>query len=167
AIIGLDKYPIFNSEIDMERKEIRIKHFFNVGVAVDTEQGLMVPVVRNCERKSITEIAIEINDSAASARERKLGLTEMSGSSFSVTNYGSVGVRFATPIINPPNTAILGVGRIAQRAVVVDGKIVIQRMLPLSFCFDHRVADGAAGAGFLAEVMRHLEHPSELLVDLI
>jgi pyruvate dehydrogenase E2 component (dihydrolipoamide acetyltransferase) len=167
VIIGLNKYPIFNSEIDMERKEIRVKHFFNVGVAVDTEQGLVVPVIRNCDRKSITEIAIEINDAAKGARERKLPLDELSGSSFSVTNYGSVGARFATPIINPPNTAILGIGRISEQAVVRDGKIVIRKMLPLSFCFDHRVADGAVAAGFLGEVMRHLSNPGELLVDLI
>src|SRR3989338_2385950 len=156
SIVALTKYPIFNSEIDVEKKEIRIKHFFNVGIAVDTPEGLVVPVVRDCDKKSITEIAIEIADMAKEARDRKISLEQIKGSSFSITNYGSVGARFATPIINPPNTAILGVGRISDRAVVRDGKVVVRQMLPLSFGFDHRIADGAVAAEFLSELMRHL-----------
>ncbi len=165
AIVALNKYPIFNSEIDMEKEEIRVKHFFNIGIAVDTPVGLIVPVLKRADQKSITELAIEIQELARAARERKLPLDDISGSSFSITNFGSVGTRFATPIINPPNTAILGIGRIADRAVVKNGGIMIRKMIPLSFGFDHRVSDGAQAAEFMGELMRHLEDPELLLVN--
>jgi pyruvate dehydrogenase E2 component (dihydrolipoamide acetyltransferase) len=165
CLVALEKFPYFNASIDDETSEIVLKHYYHIGIAVDTEEGLMVPVIRNAEQKTITQLAIEIQEIAQAARERKLGIDDLKGSSFSITNYGSVGGRFGTPIINYPNVAVLGMGRIADRPAVRDGRIDIRQLFPLSLTFDHRIVDGAQASQFLDEIMKHLEDPGLLLVD--
>lgn len=165
CLIALEKFPYFNASLDDEKNEIVLKHYYHIGIAVDTEEGLMVPVIRNADEKTITQLAIEIQELAKASRERKIALDDLKGSSFSITNYGSVGGRFGTPIINYPNVAVLGMGRIVDRPVVRDGRIDIRKMFPLSLTFDHRIVDGAQASQFLDEIMKHLEDPGLLLVD--
>lgn len=165
CLVALQKFPYFNASIDEEKNEIVLKHFFHIGIAVDTEEGLMVPVIRNANEKSIVQLALEIAEYAKEARERKIKLDDLKGSSFSITNYGSVGGKWGTPIINYPNVAVLGLGHIAEKPVVVEGKVVVRKMFPLSLTFDHRIVDGAQASQFLSQIMKHLEDPGLLLVD--
>ncbi len=165
CVVALQKYPIFNASLDDETNEIVLKHYYHIGIAVDTEDGLMVPVIKNADQKSMFELAIEIQELAKAARERKVLLDDLRGSSFSITNYGSVGAQYGTPIINPPNVAILGVGKIVSKPVVRNGAVVAGLVLPLTFTFDHRVADGAQAAAFLNTVLSLLADPDELLVE--
>lgn len=165
CVLALQKFPYFNASIDDEKAEIVLKHYFHIGIAVDTEDGLMVPVIRNADQKTIVELAIEIQELAKSARERRISLDDLKGSSFSITNYGSLGGRFGTPIINYPNVAVLGLGRIAERPIVKNGQIVISKTLPVSLTFDHRIVDGAQAAAFIDEILKHLQDPGLLLVD--
>ncbi|MBU0635718.1 2-oxo acid dehydrogenase subunit E2 [Candidatus Micrarchaeota archaeon] len=165
CLIALEKYSYFNASIDDIKQEIVLKHYYHIGIAVETEEGLMVPVIKNADNKSMVEIAIEIQELATEARERKIRLEDLKGSSFSITNYGSIGGRFGTPVINHPNVAILGLGKIQERAVVREGKIVVRRMFPVSLTFDHRIVDGAQASLFLEEILKHLEDPGLLLID--
>lgn len=165
CLVALEKYPYFNASLDDSTNEIVLKHYYHIGIAVDTEEGLFVPVIRNADEKSITQLAIEIQELAKASRERKISIDDLKGSSFSITNYGSVGGRFGTPIINYPNAAVLGLGRIADRPTVRDGRLDIRKMFPLSLTFDHRIVDGAQASQFLDEIMKHLEDPGLLLVD--
>ncbi len=166
AVTGaLKKYPYVNASFDEEKGEIIKKNFYNVGVAVATDHGLMVPVIRDADDKSALELARDMNDKAERAREKKLSLDEMRGGTFTVTNWGSIGGEYGTPIINPPEVGIMGVGRIQEKPVVEDGEITIAKVLPLSFTFDHRVIDGAYGAEFLMEVVKHLEDPDKMILD--
>ncbi len=163
----LDQAPDFNAHFDNEKNEIVQKKAHNIGIAVDTPEGLMVPVVKDVDRRSIIEIAQEIEHLAASAKERKLKLEDMRGGTFTITNIGSVGGMYSTPIINPPEVAIMGVHRIKEMPLVVDGRIKPRKVLGLSLCFDHRVVDGAAATLFMNIVMKHLEDPDRMLVDMI
>jgi pyruvate dehydrogenase E2 component (dihydrolipoamide acetyltransferase) len=165
CLIALEKFPYFNASIDDSTNEIVLKHYYHIGIAVDTEEGLMVPVIRNADEKTITQLAIEIQELAQHARERKLSIDDLKGSSFSITNYGSVGGRFGTPIINYPNVAVLGMGRIAERPTVRNGRLDIRQLFPLSLTFDHRIVDGAQASQFLDEILKHLEDPGLLLID--
>lgn len=140
----------------LEGEEIILKKYYNIGVAVDTEEGLIVPVVKGADSKDIKAIAKEIEKLANDARTKKVNLMDLRGSSFSVTNLGSIGVEFFTPIINYPESAILGVGRIMEKPVVKSGKIEIRKMLPLSLTYDHRIVDGAQAARFMNDVMERL-----------
>jgi 2-oxoisovalerate dehydrogenase E2 component (dihydrolipoyl transacylase) len=160
AASALKAFPNVNSSLDD-------KHYYNIGCAVDTEAGLIVPVVKDIDRKSIFEIAGEIVDKAGKARDGKLAPDEISGSSFSVTNMGSVGSLFSFPIINVPDAAILGVHTIQERPVVRDGQIVIRHMMYLSLSFDHRLIDGAEGGRFVRHMARLLENPDLLLLEAI
>lgn len=165
AVVALQKYPMFNSSLDDDKSEIILKHYYNIGIAVDTDDGLMVPVIKNADQKSMFELAIEIQDLSKSARERKIAIDDLKGSSFSITNYGSVGAQYATPIINYPNVAILGVGKIVQKPVVKNGQVAVGLVLPLTFTFDHRIADGAMASAFLNTVLKLLADPDFLLVE--
>ena len=165
CLAALKKHPHFNASLDEETQEIVFKKYYNIGVAVHTGDGLMVPVVKDVDKKTILEIAKEIDELAEKARSREIALEDLKGQSFTITNYGSVGGTYGTPIINYPDVAILGVGRIDDRAVVMDGVITIRKILPLSLAFDHRVVDGAQAAYFLEEIIAHLEDPNLLLVD--
>ncbi|MFH0954745.1 MAG: dihydrolipoamide acetyltransferase family protein [Candidatus Micrarchaeota archaeon] len=165
VVVALRQYPIFNASLDDETNEIVLKHYYHIGIAVDTEDGLIVPVIKNADQKSMFELAIEIQELAKACRERKIALNDLRGSSFSITNYGSVGAQFGTPIINYPNVAILGVGKIVPKPVVKNGLVVAGLVLPLTFTFDHRIADGAQAAAFLGTVLQLLADPDFLLVE--
>lgn len=164
VIIGLKEHPEFNSSFDEETKELVLKHYYHMGIATDTDRGLMVPVLEDVDKLSIVEIAKGIEDLSVRARENKLELSELRGSTFSLTNYGSIGGMFGIPIINYPEAAILGIGRIVEKPVVVDGRIVARRMLPLSLSYDHRIIDGASGAKFLNLLKYLLIDPEVLLL---
>jgi 2-oxoisovalerate dehydrogenase E2 component (dihydrolipoyl transacylase) len=167
AASALKAFPNVNSSLDDAAGEIVRKKYYNIGCAVDTEAGLIVPVIKDIDRKSIFEIAGEIVDKAGKARDGKLAPDEISGSSFSVTNMGSVGSLFSFPIINVPDAAILGVHTIQERPVVRDGQIVIRHMMYLSLSFDHRLIDGAEGGRFVRHMARLLENPDLLLLEAI
>ena len=162
---GLKKFPQFNSSIDMEKKEIIYKNYFNIGVAVDTDHGLIVPVIRDVERKNLTDISVELNVLAEKARTRKISLDEMQGGCFTITNLGGIGGTYFTPIVNVPEVAILGVSRGVYEPVYSDGIFKPRNMLPLSLSYDHRIIDGADGARFLRWVCEALQEPFKLLVD--
>ncbi len=167
ATTALKAFPNLNSSFDEATQEIVHKQYYNLGCAVDTEAGLIVPVVKDVDRKSITEIAREISDLASKTREGKASPESLSGSSFSVTNMGSAGSLLSFPIINVPDAAILGVQTIQERAVVRDGQIVIRSMMYLSLSFDHRLVDGAEAARFLRHISNLLESPDLLLLEAI
>ncbi|MBI1919777.1 MAG: 2-oxo acid dehydrogenase subunit E2 [Geobacter sp.] len=162
---ALREHPYLNAAIDDEGEAIILKKHFHFGIAVETPDGLMVPVIRDVDKKSIIELAAEIQELGQKARERTISLDEMKGSSFTITNYGHFGGIFATPIINWPDVAILGFGRIAERPWILRGEIAVRRILPLSLTFDHRVTDGADAALFLGKVVRYLEDPGLLFVE--
>ncbi|MBR9707439.1 MAG: 2-oxo acid dehydrogenase subunit E2 [Candidatus Diapherotrites archaeon] len=158
------KYPKLNASLDEEAGDILIKKYYNVAVSVQTEAGLMVVVLKRVEIKSILEIAKELDELANKAKDRTINLADLKGQSFTITSPGSLGGIFSTPIINPPDVAILGVHKIQEKPVVRDGKIEIRKVLPLAVTFDHRVVDGADAALWLNEVMKHLSDPALLLI---
>ncbi|MBI5639711.1 MAG: 2-oxo acid dehydrogenase subunit E2 [Nitrospirae bacterium] len=162
---ALSEHPMLNASIDETREEIIIKRYFNIGVAVDTPDGLMVPVIKEPAKKTIRELAAEIQALGVKARERKIKLEEMKGGTFTITNYGHFGGTFATPIINYPEVAILGTGKISDKPWVKDGRIVIRKILPLSLTFDHRVTDGVDASRFLSRVMNFIEDPALLFIE--
>lgn len=164
VVTVLKQYPEFNSSFDEEQGELILKHFYHIGIATDTDRGLIVPVLRDADKKSILEIAREIEDLSSRAKENKMEIHELKGSSFSVTNYGSIGGLFGIPIINYPESAILGIGRIVKKPIVKDDEIVIAHMLPLSLSYDHRIIDGASGARFLNLLSELLSDPEILLM---
>jgi pyruvate dehydrogenase E2 component (dihydrolipoamide acetyltransferase) len=162
---AVTKFPQFNASIDMDRGEIVYKKYVNVGVAADTDRGLLVPVIRNADQKNINQIAIEVKQLAEKARERKLTLDEMSGGGISISNLGGIGGTYFTPIVNWPEVAILGVSRGTTEPVWKDGSFVPREMLPLSLSYDHRVIDGADAMRFLRWVVEAIEQP--FLLSLI
>lgn len=164
VITALKEFPEFNSSFDEENGELILKHFYNIGIATDTERGLMVPVIKDADKKSIVEIAKAIEDLSNRAKENRMELHELRGGTFSITNYGSIGGQFGIPIINYPESAILGVGRIVKKPIVKEDEIVIARVLPLSLSYDHRIIDGASGARFLNLLSQLLEDPEMLLL---
>jgi pyruvate dehydrogenase E2 component (dihydrolipoamide acetyltransferase) len=160
----LKEFPILNSQMDLENDRMVLKKYYNIGVAVDTEDGLVVPVVRDVDIKSISDLSAEIMKTAERARERKLTLNDFKDGTFTVTNYGSIGGTFGVPVINYPQTGILGVGRILKTPVVKNDEIAIGHVLPLSLSVDHRIVDGAEAARFIAKVMEFLRDPLSLLL---
>lgn len=161
----LSEFRTFNTSVDEEREEIILKKYYNIGVAVDTAEGLIVTVVRNVDKKTIRELAVELQDLSKQARERRVKLEDLRGSTFTITNYGTYGSTFATPIINYPDVAILGTGKIADKPWVKNGRIVIRKILPLSLTFDHRVNDGAGAAKFLTKLVGYLEDPASIFIE--
>jgi len=159
---ALKRHPNLNATLDEEEDEIVVKKYYNIGVAVDVPDGLIVPVVKAVDQKSVADLAAEIQGLAKSARERTLDLADLKGGTFSVTNVGVIGGDFATPIINYPEVAILATMRVADRARVVDGRVVAKRTLPLCLTFDHRVVDGAEAARFTRDLIGFLESPDKL-----
>jgi pyruvate dehydrogenase E2 component (dihydrolipoamide acetyltransferase) len=162
---ALKKYPVLNTSLDDATEEIVHKHYFNIGIAADTEKGLLVPVVKNTDRKSIYEISNEINGLATKARDGKLAPAEMKGASCTITNIGSAGGQWFTPVINHPEVAILGIGRIAEKPVVQNGEIVVAPVLALSLSFDHRMIDGATAQNALNHIKRLLNDPQLILME--
>jgi pyruvate dehydrogenase E2 component (dihydrolipoamide acetyltransferase) len=162
----LKDHPIFNASVDEERGEILLKKFYNIGIAVDTPEGLIVPVIKGADRKDMVELAAEIVDLAGRARERRLNLDELRGGTCTITNIGPLGGVFATPIINQPELAIIGLHKIQDRAVVVDGEIAIRKMMYMSISFDHRWIDGAQGARFMTDLVGLISNPGMLMARL-
>lgn len=166
VIAGLKKHPFLNASLDETVPEIILKKYYNIGIAVDTEAGLMVPVIKGADKKSILELAKEILELAEKARNRKLNSMDMKGGTFTITNIGSAGGGFlATPVINFPEAAILGTGMIQDMPVARNGKVVIRKILPLMVSFDHRILDGAEAARFAMTLKEHLEDPDLMLVE--
>jgi len=164
-IPALKQYPYLNATLDDEKEEIVLHRYYNIGIATDTDQGLVVPVIKDAEHKSITQLAAEIAALSDKARAGQLTLDEIQASTFTITNVGGVGGMFATPIINYPEVAILGVHKITKRPIVKDNQIVIRDMTYLSLSFDHRVLDGAMAARFVNAIKQYLEDPKLLLLE--
>ncbi len=162
---GLKAAPAFNASLDPFREEIIYKQYFNIGFAADTGRGLIVPVVKETNNKSIIQIADDIYEKASLAREGKLPAEDMRGGTFTITNVGPLGGTALLPTINYPEVAILGMGKVQEKPVVRDGEIVIRKMLPLTLAFDHRIADGADAARFVGELVRQLSDPNLLLLE--
>jgi pyruvate dehydrogenase E2 component (dihydrolipoamide acetyltransferase) len=161
----LRQYPKFNASLDLDNDSIVYKKYVHIGVAVDTERGLLVPVIRDVDRKSLTQVARELDDLAARARNKKLGLDEMRGAGFTVSNLGGLGTTYFSPIVNWPEVAILGVGRAEHQATFDGGKLEPKLLVPLSISYDHRLIDGADAARFLRALAEALEQPLLLLLD--
>jgi len=159
------KYPILNAAVDDETEEIVYKHYYNIGIAADTDQGLLVPVVKDADRKSIFEISENINELADKARNGKLTAEEMKGASNTITNIGSAGGQWFTPVLNYPEAVILGIGRIAEKPVVRNGDIVVAPVLALSLSFDHRIVDGATAQLALNQIKRLLHDPQLIMME--
>ncbi|MFC6837034.1 2-oxo acid dehydrogenase subunit E2 [Halomarina ordinaria] len=165
VVAGLKEFPYLNSTLDEEAEEIVLKGAYNLGVAVGTDAGLMVPVVDGVDRKGMLQLASEMNDLVEKAHERSISREEMQGGTFTITNFGAIGGEYATPVINYPETAILGLGAIKEKPRVVDGEVVPRHVMTLSLSIDHRVVDGAQAAAFTNRVMEYLENPSLLLLE--
>jgi len=164
ATKALAEFPILNSEADFDNERILLKKFYNINIAVDTEDGLVVPVIKNIDKLSVIEISKEIERLAEKARDRKLELDDYKGGTFTVTNYGSIAGTYGVPVINYPQSAILGVGRIMQKPIVKEGEIVTGNILPLSISVDHRIIDGGDTARFLKKLIMYLNDPVSLLL---
>jgi pyruvate dehydrogenase E2 component (dihydrolipoamide acetyltransferase) len=169
---ALKTYPQFNATLDVEAGEIIIKNYFHIGIAVNTDNGLIVPVVRDVDRKSIKELSIELNDIVEQTRSRKISLNDLQGGTFTITNAGAMGGGYFAPIINFPEVAILGMGQGRLQPTVIDKgngehEIAPRLIMPIVLCIDHRVLDGADAIKFLKVVIDSLEDPDELLISMI
>jgi len=165
AVAGaLQQFPQLNCSFDDQANEIIYKEYVHIGIAVDTPRGLVVPVIRDCDRKSLLRITKDLNDVAERARAAKFDIAELRGGTFTLTNVGPLGGTFVTPMINYPEVAILGLGRMSRQAVVRNDQIVPRMILPLSLSFDHRVIDGADAARFVRAIIGYLENPLNLLM---
>jgi pyruvate dehydrogenase E2 component (dihydrolipoamide acetyltransferase) len=165
VVAGLRQFPLVNASLDDTATEIILKRYYHLGIATATDQGLTVVVVRDADKKSLLAIAREIDELALKAREGRASREEMTGSTFTITSLGKLGGLLATPILNYPEVAILGVHKISRKPVVRDEQIVIRDVMNLSLSFDHRVVDGAVGAAFTAHVIKYLENPDLLLLE--
>ena len=159
------KYPILNAMVDEDTNEIVYKHYYNIGIAADTDEGLFVPVLKDADRKALFEISQEINGLAEKARNGTLKPGEMKGASNTITNIGSAGGQWFTPVLNYPEAAILGIGRIADKPIVRDGEIVIAPVLAVSLSFDHRIVDGATAQMALNQIKRLLNDPQLIMME--
>jgi pyruvate dehydrogenase E2 component (dihydrolipoamide acetyltransferase) len=165
CIAPLKLYPHFNASFDAQTNDLILKDYYHIGVAVDTENGLVVPVIRDCDQKSILEIADELTGIAQAARDRKLSLNDMQGGTFTITNLGGIGGTAFTPIINHPEVAILGLSRSIKQLELHEGKPVERLKLPLSLSYDHRVINGADAARFIVRLSYALSDFMALLVE--
>ena len=165
VVAVLKEFPTFNSSFDMNAGELVLKKYYHVGIAVDTERGLVVPVIKDADKKSIRDIAADVAGLAEKARTGKLAVDEMRGGTFTITNLGGIGGTAFTPIVNYPEVAILGMSRSSLQPVVRDGQIVPRLMLPLSLTYDHRVIDGADGARFTSRLSQLFSDPIRLLME--
>jgi pyruvate dehydrogenase E2 component (dihydrolipoamide acetyltransferase) len=166
VVTALKAFPKFNCSYDAASGEVVLKKYYNLGIAVDTENGLMVPVIRAVDTKSVVQLAGELTELAQKARDRKLTIAEMQGGTFTITNLGGIGGTYFTPIVNYPEVAILGMSRSSQQQVVVDGVPQIRLMLPLSLSYDHRVVNGADAARFIVKLSRLLSDPFQLMSEV-
>jgi pyruvate dehydrogenase E2 component (dihydrolipoamide acetyltransferase) len=166
TVQALKEFPYFNASLDTDQQKILHHRYYHIGVATAVPDGLLVPVVKHADQMNLIELALELKRLSELAQQRKLGLNQLSGSTFTITNFGSYGGRMGTPIINPPEVAILGTGRIEDRPVVVNGDIVARPTLPLALSYDHRLIDGAASGQFLGRLKALLTDPNLLFLEL-
>ncbi|MBP1525579.1 MAG: 2-oxo acid dehydrogenase subunit E2 [Spiroplasma ixodetis] len=159
-----ERFKLLNSTLNMANNEILVKKYYNIGMAADTEKGLVVPVIKNADQLSLFEIARQVNSLGDKARKGLLKGDEMQGGSFTITNFGSAGIEMGTPVINYPEVAILGLGMMQKKLIIADGKIVENKFFPLSLSIDHRVIDGAPAGYFLSRLKELLENPTLILV---
>lgn len=159
VVEALKNYPMFNASLDPYREELVYKKYYNLGIAVDSGKGLIVPVIKGCDAKSVLEVSADVEAIAAKARAGSIEVSDLRGGTFTITNVGSLGGTGLFPTINYPEVAILGMAKAQQRAVVREGQIVIRTIMPLTLAFDHRVADGADAARFMNEIVRRLSDP--------
>ena len=162
----LKKYPIFNSSLDEAAQEIVLKNYIHIGIAVDTEFGLIVPVIRDVDKKDLVQLAQELESLATKARERKVTGEELKGGTFTISNQGGIGGAHFTPIVNKPEVAILGLGRAVAKPVVRDGQIVIRNLMPIGLSYDHRVIDGGIAARFTVDLLKAIETFAEASVKI-
>ncbi len=165
CVTCLKAFPKFNSSIDLGSGELVLKQYYHVGIAVDTPNGLLVPVVKDCDKKSVVEIAEDITDLAVRARDRKVSMDELQGATFTITNLGGIGGTSFTPIVNPPEVAILGMSRYQKTPALVDGQLVNRLILPLSLSYDHRVVNGADAARFIVKLNHALSNFFALAIE--
>jgi pyruvate dehydrogenase E2 component (dihydrolipoamide acetyltransferase) len=165
-VAALKNYPELNATLDDATDTLVIKKYYHIGIATDTDRGLLVPVIRHADQKNMWTIAAEIDDLATRGRAGKLTANELKGSTISITNIGAVGGMFFTPVINYPEVAILGVGRITERPIMQNGQVVGAQMMAFSLSFDHRVIDGALAQRFMNDLKRLLENPRLLLMEV-
>lgn len=165
VVSGLKKYPQFNASLDEKNGEIVFKNFYNIGIAVATERGLIVPVIKDVDKKSIIELSKELKDIAEKTRSGKIELDRLQGGTFTITNIGAIGGTSMSPMTNYPECAIIGMARAAEKPVVRSGKIEIGTIMPLALSFDHRIADGAEAAYFVRHIIERLEDPFTLLLE--
>lgn len=161
---SLQLHPAINASLDMEKDQVVYKDYVNLGIAVDTDRGLVVPVVRDVDRLTIPQLAQALAEISTKARNNQIGLDDMRGGTFTISNMGAIGGTYSTPIINYPEVAILLVGRSRQLPVIVDDEIKPRLMMPLSLSYDHRLIDGATASRFLNEVKNFLQVPGRLLL---
>ncbi|MDE2888289.1 MAG: dihydrolipoamide acetyltransferase family protein [Gemmatimonadota bacterium] len=164
VVNALKAFPQFNASLDLAAGQLVLKRYYHIGVAVDTDRGLLVPVVRDVDRRGIFELAIQLDDLARRTREGRADLEELQGGTFTVTNLGSIGGTSFTPIVNFPEVAILGMGRSRQEPVVRNGRIEARLIMPICLSYDHRVVDGADGARFTRHLVESLENPERMLL---
>ena len=163
--LALKNHKTLNAQLDMENERIVYKNYYNIGIAVDTPDGLLVPVIRDADKLSIFEIAKIINEISVKSRDRKLKLEDLKDGTFTITNYGSIGGLYAVPVINYPQSAILGLGRIFKKPIVVNDKVEIGTILPISMSVDHRIVDGGEVSRFVIELMEYLHDPISLIMS--
>lgn len=166
CVAALKKHPILNSALDESTNELVYRKYYNVGIATSTDAGLMVPVVKDCDRRSLLDIAREIDRLGVDAKAGKSKAEDLGGSTFTITSLGAQGGLFATPILNFPEVGILGVHQMKQRPVVRDGQIVVGEVMLLSLSFDHRIVDGHVGAAFAYDIIGYLENPDRLFLEI-
>lgn len=165
TVLALKQHRIMNAQMDLENNRMIYKNQYNIGIAMDTPEGLVVPVIRNADKLSLFEIALQISAFADKARDRKLTLDDMKGGTFTISNFGSIAGIFGTPVINYPQVGILGVGRITEQAVVKNHQVVVGNVLGLSLSVDHRVVDGGDTARFMKQIIDHLADPISLMME--
>jgi len=163
----LKEFPYFNASLDMEGQKILLRRYYHLGIATAVPEGLLVPVIRHADQMNLLQLAAELNRLTELAQQRKLSQAELTGSTFTITNFGSFGTHQGTPIINPPEVAILGCGRIEEKPVAVQGQVEVHPVLPLALSYDHRLIDGAAAAAFLGRLKTLLADPNLLFLELI
>jgi pyruvate dehydrogenase E2 component (dihydrolipoamide acetyltransferase) len=166
VVAALRQHPHLNATLSEDQRHLILKRYYHLGIATDTPDGLIVPVVRDVDQKSILTLALELQRLTDLARDRRIPLTDLRGSTFTISNYGAIGGIFATPVLHLPEVAILGVGKLLQKPVVHDGNVAVRTVLPLSLTFDHRALDGAAAQRFLNQLMAHLADPARLVLVL-
>jgi pyruvate dehydrogenase E2 component (dihydrolipoamide acetyltransferase) len=166
VVSALKAFPRFNASFDAARGEVIVKRYYNIGIAVDTENGLLVPVIRSVDTKSVLQLAGELAEIAQKARDRKLAPADFQGGTFTITNLGGIGGTYFTPIVNYPDVAILGMSRTSQQQIIVSGKPEVRLMLPLSLSYDHRVINGADAARFIVKLAGLLSDPFQLMSEV-